>query len=205
MASSPSFDSAKPCSRRAAVAEIRLWPASDAGKFGQLFLRHQYPSQRVARADAGHIALRRSRVFSAKWLPYAANRLSKEIFNGMFHQPCDGSITLCCKSYFQSQVCDDSAACNSERADVRLGSKAEMTPSDCDVRFTPNSGHPSAQSKCPLWAKSRLMHRSKLLRYSITSSAAMSEHRPLYVVGQPQSQKATIKNVSTRPFAIAPN
>jgi hypothetical protein len=49
------------------------------------------------------------------------------------------------------------------------------------------------------------MHRSKLLRYSITSSAAMSEHRPLYVVGQPQSQKATIKNVSTRPFAIAPN
>ena len=32
-----------------------------------------------------------------------------------------------------------------------------------------------------------------------------SEHRPLYVVGQPQSQKATIKNVSTRPFAIAPN
>ena len=34
---------------------------------------------------------------------------------------------------------------------------------------------------------------------------ANSEHRPLYVVGQPQSQKATIKNVSTRPFAIAPN
>jgi hypothetical protein len=32
-----------------------------------------------------------------------------------------------------------------------------------------------------------------------------SGHRPLYVVGQPQSQKATIKNVSTRPFAIAPN
>jgi hypothetical protein len=32
-----------------------------------------------------------------------------------------------------------------------------------------------------------------------------SEHRPLYVVDQPQSQKATIKNVSTRPFAIAPN
>jgi hypothetical protein len=32
-----------------------------------------------------------------------------------------------------------------------------------------------------------------------------SEHRRLYVVGQPQSQKVTLKNVTTRPFAIAPN
>ena len=30
-------------------------------------------------------------------------------------------------------------------------------------------------------------------------------NRPLYLVNQPQSQKATIKNVSTRPFAVAPN
>jgi hypothetical protein len=35
---------------------------------------------------------------------------------------------------------------------VRFGSKADMTPADCDVRFTPESGHPSTQSKCPLWA-----------------------------------------------------
>ena len=128
MASSPSFDSAKPCARRAAVAEIRFVAGvrRRRTKFGQLFLRHRYPSQRVARADAGHIALRRSRVSSVKWLPYAANQLSKEICNGMFHQPCDGSITLCCKSYFQSQACDHSAACNSERADVRLGSKADI-------------------------------------------------------------------------------
>jgi hypothetical protein len=34
---------------------------------------------------------------------------------------------------------------------------------------------------------------------------ANSRHRRFYVVGQPQSQKATIKNVSIRPFAIAPN
>jgi hypothetical protein len=27
-----------------------------------------------------------------------------------------------------------------------------MARSNCDVRFTPESGHPSAQSKCPLWA-----------------------------------------------------
>ena len=27
-----------------------------------------------------------------------------------------------------------------------------MAASNSDVRFTPNSGHPSAQSKCPLWA-----------------------------------------------------
>jgi hypothetical protein len=80
-----------------------------------------------------------------------------------------------------------------------------MVAAPINVRFTPESGHSPTRSGCLLWAKSRLMHRSKLLRYSITSSAAMSEHRPLYVVGQPQSQKATIKNVSTRPFAIAPN
>ena len=34
----------------------------------------------------------------------------------------------------------------------RFGSKADMTLLNLDVRFTPNSGHPSAQSKCPLWA-----------------------------------------------------
>jgi hypothetical protein len=27
-----------------------------------------------------------------------------------------------------------------------------MAQSNSDVRFTPNSGHSSAQSKCPLWA-----------------------------------------------------
>src|SRR5436189_5806170 len=33
-----------------------------------------------------------------------------------------------------------------------VGSKADVTRSNCDVCFTPNSGHPSAQTKCPLWA-----------------------------------------------------
>jgi hypothetical protein len=50
--------------------------------------------------------------------------------------------------------------------DCRFGSKAAAARSNCDVRFTPNSGHPSAQSKCPLWPNRR--HR---LGYSITSSA----------------------------------
>ncbi len=59
--------------------------------------------------------------------------------------------------------------------DVRFGSEADMARSNCDVRFTPNSGHPSAQSKCPLWAKSRLMHCSKESLYSITSSAIESK------------------------------
>ena len=36
--------------------------------------------------------------------------------------------------------------------DVGLGSKADVTLLNFDVRFTPNSGHPSAQSQCPLWA-----------------------------------------------------
>jgi hypothetical protein len=37
-------------------------------------------------------------------------------------------------------------------AHVRLGSEADMTPPNCDVRFTPKSGHPSASSRCQLWA-----------------------------------------------------
>jgi len=38
------------------------------------------------------------------------------------------------------------------RVFTQPGSKADMAASICDVRFTPNSGHPSAQSKCLLWA-----------------------------------------------------
>jgi hypothetical protein len=44
--------------------------------------------------------------------------------------------------------------------DVRFGSKADVTLLDFDVRFTPKSGHSSAQSRCPLWAKSGLMQCS---------------------------------------------
>ena len=51
--------------------------------------------------------------------------------------------------------------------DVRFGSEADMARSNCDVRFTPNSGHPSAQSKCPLWAKSR--HRTALASHNLFS------------------------------------
>jgi hypothetical protein len=44
-----------------------------------------------------------------------------------------------------------------------------------DVRFTPESGHQSAVVKCPLWATSGLLHRSKESLYSITSSAIESK------------------------------
>ena len=37
-------------------------------------------------------------------------------------------------------------------ADVRFGSKADMTLSIHDVRFAPNSGHQSADDQCPLSA-----------------------------------------------------
>jgi hypothetical protein len=43
-----------------------------------------------------------------------------------------------------------------------------------DVGFTPQSGHRSARWQCPLCAKSGLMHRSNLYRYSITRSARPS-------------------------------
>jgi hypothetical protein len=39
--------------------------------------------------------------------------------------------------------------------DVRFGSKADVTPLDCDVRFAPESGHSPTRSGCPLWARSR--------------------------------------------------
>jgi hypothetical protein len=44
-----------------------------------------------------------------------------------------------------------------------FGSKADVTLSNFDVRFTPNSGHPSAQSKRPLWANKRHMYRTWLM------------------------------------------
>jgi hypothetical protein len=48
------------------------------------------------------------------------------------------------------------SSCNiAIRANVRNGSLADMTPSTCNVRFTPNSGHSLRQSECLLWAKSR--------------------------------------------------
>jgi hypothetical protein len=40
-----------------------------------------------------------------------------------------------------------------------------------DVRFTPNSGQTSAQSKCPLWAKNGLMQCSKVASYLIALAA----------------------------------
>ena len=46
-------------------------------------------------------------------------------------------------------------------ANVRFGSKADVTLLDFDVRFTPESGHRSARWQCPLWAISGLMHRSE--------------------------------------------
>ena len=50
-----------------------------------------------------------------------------------------------------------------------LGQKRTSTPSNCDVRFTPESGHQAAGLRCPLSANSG--HRAA---YSITSSARAS-------------------------------
>ena len=59
-------------------------------------------------------------------------------------------------------------------AEVRSGSKADVTILNFDVRFTPESGHSLQQSECPLWANTELMHRSTRHPYSITSSATAS-------------------------------
>ena len=49
-----------------------------------------------------------------------------------------------------------------KRADVRLGSQADLTRLNRDVRFTAESGHPSPRSRCQLRAKTKLMRRSNL-------------------------------------------
>jgi hypothetical protein len=51
----------------------------------------------------------------------------------------------------------------SSAANVRFGSKADMTGRICNVRFTPESGHCGVTVGCPLCAKSGLMHRSNRL------------------------------------------
>src|SRR5512132_1487709 len=58
---------------------------------------------------------------------------------------------------------------------VRFGSKADIGAAKSHVCFAPESGHLQCNYRCPLWAKSGLMHRSKQHCYSITSSAAISK------------------------------
>jgi len=47
-------------------------------------------------------------------------------------------------------------------------SKADMTPSNCDVRFTPESGHSPTRSGCLLWAKSG--HQLELFDHLVGAS-----------------------------------
>jgi hypothetical protein len=74
--------------------------------------------------------------------------------------PMVGSFSGCCARAANGQTATN----------VRLGSKADVTLSNFDVRFTPESGHSEAALACLLWATSGLMQCSKNDRYSITSS-----------------------------------
>ena len=49
----------------------------------------------------------------------------------------------------------DSSGSHGASRDVRFGSKADMTRSSRNVRFTPESGHRPAPSLCPVSARSR--------------------------------------------------
>src|SRR5215510_8065526 len=53
-----------------------------------------------------------------------------------------------------------------------LWSTADISQCKRHVRFTPESGHVRCNQGCPLWAKSGLMQRSNLDRYSINSLAS---------------------------------
>jgi hypothetical protein len=49
-------------------------------------------------------------------------------------------------------ICSHSA--RTEQAVFRFGSKADISLTPDDVRFTPKSGHRNSAAKCPLCAKS---------------------------------------------------
>src|SRR5215831_11278604 len=65
-----------------------------------------------------------------------------------------------CAAYRTPRNCSRSILMRSG-ANVRFGSEADMCSAQAHVRFTPNSGHVQCDTPCLLWAKSRLMHRSK--------------------------------------------
>src|SRR5260370_23728959 len=60
-------------------------------------------------------------------------------------------------------------------AEDRFGSSTDLTAPKFDFRFTPESGLKSDIGPCPFRANKRLMHRSNLIAYSITSSARESK------------------------------
>ena len=59
-------------------------------------------------------------------------------------------------------------------ANVRFGSKADIPASQSDVRFTPESGHSGARSKCPLSAKADI---PAIERFSGSRRPATNEYR----------------------------
>jgi len=59
-------------------------------------------------------------------------------------------------------------------ANVRTGSKADVTLLNFNVRFTPESGLYTAVAECLLWAKSGCEQSQQGGLYSITSSARAS-------------------------------
>jgi hypothetical protein len=75
------------------------------------------------------------------------------------------------RAWVQAQVDD-------RPANVRFGSKADVTLLNFDVRFTPKSGHSPTRSGCLLWAISRLMRCSEK-GYSMTSSAISRKSREI--------------------------
>jgi hypothetical protein len=102
-----------------------------------------------------------------------------------------------------------------------ISPKADVVENKGYVRFVPKADIASASvkhfallqeqgtSNPSPFAVLRLIDITNFVGNCTGNSAGLvplsSEHRPLYVVGQPQSRKATVKNVTTRPFATAPN
>jgi hypothetical protein len=66
---------------------------------------------------------------------------------------------------------------DSNRADVRFGSKADVTLLNFDVRFTPESGHSLTRSGCLLWAISGLNRPGLCCRAVAVAAVAVSNLR----------------------------
>jgi hypothetical protein len=51
------------------------------------------------------------------------------------------------------------AGTQTDAVDFRVGSKADVTFLNFDVRFTPESGHSIVVAGCPLWANNGHCHK----------------------------------------------
>ena len=91
------------------------------------------------------------------------------------------------------------------RPNVRFGSEVDILTLRNNVRFTPNSGHSDYRVRCPLCARTRLVHRSKQALYRLSrGSVVTSDFAPNYQIQSASvgSPLAPFPPLGWRPYAV---